>query len=383
MILIKLFKIQEGIKMKFGIVSYNFYMNFINYGSILQTYALQQALNNIGVKNEIIDYCPDCLLGCDMDNPLPLMKDSRFVSKFGCRLALFSIKEANSKYRVFIEENIKKSEMSYTSQNVSLLNYDGFVCGSDTIWDINEFGGFDDGFYANYPSMKDKLNISYSASLGDVNFSVETKKALSDRLSNFSAIAVREESYIPLLKECTEKPIFCSIDPTLLLTESDYSKLIQKKQIKPIEKQYLLLYSRNYNKEMVDFADKIAKEKHLKVIEISIRTTNMYKHKMAYNTGVEEFLSLVKNAKYVVTNSYHGAIFCMQFRKEFSVFTRTHCSDKILFLLKRAGLEQCLVTNNNNSAVDPINYEQVWNKLNPIIESSYEYLKENLVNNIK
>ena len=135
--------------------------------------------------------------------------------------------------------------------------------------------------------MKRKKNIAVSASFGDAEFSSKDLEILKERLKNFSAIAVRENMHFDILTEFGPSDVICSIDPTLLLDVKDYDKLIEKCKIKKNKKKYLL------------------------------RATNFYKHKMAYNTGVEEFLSLVKHAEYIVTNSYHGGIFSIQYRKNF------------------------------------------------------------------
>ena len=97
-------------------------------------------------------------------------------------------------------------------------------------------------------------------------------------------------------------PVEKVIDPTLLLTSKEYDVLAEDRLIK---EKYVLLYARRYNKKMEEYADKIAKENGWKVVEISLRATNADRHKMFYEAGVEEFLSLVKNAEVVVTNSFH------------------------------------------------------------------------------
>jgi hypothetical protein len=89
---------------------------------------------------------------------------------------------------------------------------------------------------------------------------------------------------------------------------------------------------------MEAYAERIAAEKGLKIVEISLRATNADKHRMFYEAGVEEFLSLVKHAEYVVTNSYHGLAFAMQMRRPFTVFTREGAESKIYELLDWVGL---------------------------------------------
>ena len=97
---------------------------------------------------------------------------------------------AIEKFENFYTERFNRSKKVYTRENFNDIfadeNLDGFVCGSDTIFCIDEFG-FDDGYYANYPVMKDGYTVAYAASFGDSHFTEETYKILNQRLSNFKA----------------------------------------------------------------------------------------------------------------------------------------------------------------------------------------------------
>ena len=75
---------------------------------------------------------------------------------------------------------------------------------------------------------------------------------------------------------------------------------------------------------MSEYAEKIARENGWKIIEISLQATNANKHRMFYEAGVEEFLSLVKNTEYIVTNSFHGMIFSVQFKSNLSFFLENY-----------------------------------------------------------
>ncbi len=362
---------------KFGIVTYSKYFNFVNFGSMLQCYALQQVLDKLGVDNVVVDYCNDALLTKDINDPLKNMRDSRLLSRLGCRLSYPQIRKANKKFEAFWSEHYRKTDKAYTSQNFNELELDGYICGSDTIWDVDESEGFDRGFFADFDCMRGKHNISYSASIGNRAFVESDRSELTRMLKNFRHIALRETNNMGIIDTCTDLPITGTIDPTLLLDRSDYESIVKEvKQDKP----YILLYSREYNAEMVKFADKLAKKHKLKVIEISLRIQNFYKHKMAYNTGVDEFLGLVKNAEYVVTNSYHGSIFAMQFSRELYVFSRSGCSNKIKVLIEMAGLESRMLTSSDSEEQDKIDYNKVWSRILAERDRSLQYLK-NALNN--
>ena len=163
-------------------------------------------------------------------------------------------------------------------------NIDGFVCGSDTIFCIDEFKGFDDGYYANYPCMKNGYSVAYAASFGDAHFNDDTYRILNDRLNNFKAIGLRENAMVDYVRNNVSIPVEKVIDPTLLLTSKEYDVLAEDRLIK---EKYVLLYARRYNKKMEEYADKIAKENGWKVVEISLRATNADRHQMFYEAGVE------------------------------------------------------------------------------------------------
>ena len=360
---------------KYGIVTYSTYFNFVNFGSMLQCYALQQALDKLGVDNVVVDYRNDALLTKDVNDPLKNMRDSRLSSRLGCWLSYPQIRKANKKFDDFWNAHYRKTDKMYTSQNINELELDGYICGSDTIWDTKESEGFDRGFFADFDSMRGKHNISYSPSIGNRPFVEEDRSELTRLLKNFKHISLRETNDMGIIDTCTELPVNSTIDPTLLLDRCDYDGIVKEvKQSRP----YILLYSREYNAEMVKFADKLARKHKLKVIDISLRIQNFYKHKMAYNTGVDEFLGLIKNAEYVVTNSYHGSIFAMQFRRELYVFSRSGCSNKIRVLMEMTALESRMLTSSESAEQEKIDYNDVWERIAARRADSIAYLKEAL-----
>ena len=247
---------------------------------------------------------------------------------------------------------------------------DGFICGSDTIFCMDEFG-FDDGYYANYKTMQ-KNSVSYAASFGDPTLTDDNCLILKDRLQNFKALGLREDQMIPYVKDCTDVPVQRVVDPTLLLTEEDYNKIaapIQEKE------KYLLLYSRRYSPQMESYAENMAKEHGWKIIEISLRATNAEKHRMFYEAGVEEFLSLIKHAEFVVTNSFHGMIFSVQYRRPFVIFSREQCSNKISELLELFGLMDRMLVHGNEVFGEKIDYDAVHERIAKAREASEAFLE--------
>lgn len=368
---------------KFGIVSYNIYCNFTNYGSALQSWALHQTINNLDKErwsSVLVDYCPDILKDKDPLNPFANMWDQDEESRRMCELTLPAIRENYAKFDRFYKEKFARTARKYTSDNFDEIiedeHLDGFVCGSDTIFCIDEFEGFDDGYFANFSCMKGRA-ISYAASFGDAHFSNQDYEILRNRLQNFKALGLREEKMLPFVEANTDVPAFRTIDPTLLLEPKQYEAITAPRLI---EGKYLLIYARRYNPSMEDYARRIAKENNLQVVEISLRATNVEKgHKMLYSAGVEEFLSLVKYAEYVVTNSFHGLLFSVQFKRDFAVFSRESGDSKIFEVLDLLGLKQNLIKDTIHEKLIVKDYNLVHQRIQTAREKSLEFLEKGLV----
>ena len=331
---------------QFGIVSYNIHCNFTNYGSALQSWAMQQAVDRLGKsrwQSVLVDYCPDVLRDKNPRDPIRHMWDTDEESREMCRLSMPAIQVNADEFDRFYQTEFRHTRQMYTSGNFnSILQneaLDGFICGSDTIFCIDEFKGFDDGYYAEYPCMK-RRSVAYAASFGDSHFTPEAYDILDQRLQNFKAIGLRESAMLPYVSAHMSGPVQRVLDPTLLLTVADYAPITAAKLE---NRPYLLLYARRYNPEMSVYAEQLAKDNGWVIIEISLRAVNAKKHRMFYEAGVEEFLSLVKHAACVVTNSYHGIIFSIQFQRDFYAFSREQCDTKITELLELLGLADRLI----------------------------------------
>ena len=130
---------------------------------------------------------------------------------------------------------------------------------------------------------------------------------------------------------------------------------------------------------MEAYAERIAQERGLKIIEISLRATNAEKgHIMRYDAGVEEFLSLVKHADFVVTNSFHGMIFSVQYRRPFVIFSREQCNNKIAELLDLFGLTDHMFITGKENVNNEIDYDVVHANISQARIKSIKYLCKEL-----
>lgn len=363
----------------FATVSYNLHCNFTNYGSALQSWALGQAIAKLGHRPVLLDYCPDVLRGQTPLAPFSHMWDKDEESRRMCELTMPAIRVNHEKFEAFYHGRCNVSKGAYTSENfgdcVVREGLDGFVCGSDTIFCVDEFKGFDDGYYANYPCMQGR-SVAYAASFGDVHFAPSDYATLDARLANFKAIGLRENQMLPYVEAHAPCPAARVVDPTLLLTRADYDEIAAPSAP---HAPYLLLYTRRYNPAMEAFAIREARERGLAVVEISLRAVNAaLGHEMRYDAGVEEFLALVRDAALVVTNSFHGLIFAVQYSRPFFVFSREQGDSKIGEVLGLFGLEDRLLSDGREPAPADIDFPAVHRRIAEARETSAAFLEHSL-----
>lgn len=360
-----------------GVVSYNIHCNFTNYGSALQSWALCRTIERLGYRPVLMDYCPDVLRDKNPLDPFKNMWDKDEESRRMCELTMPAIRENYKKFDRFYTERFNRSH-AYTSENfndcVAAEGLGGFVCGSDTIFCIDEFKGFEDGYYANYPCMKGH-SVAYAASFGDSHFKPADYDLLNDRLQNFKAIALRENRMVSYVGAHAEIPVARVTDPTLLLTAEDYNSIASSVDAAS-KGEYLLLYTRRYNPKLENFAIDYAAKYGLRVVEISLRAKNAeIGHEMRYDAGVEEFLALMRGASFVVTNSFHGLIFAVQYSRPFAVFSRESGDSKIGEVLELFGLSDRLIHDGAEYEDREIDFAKVHERIEVARRQSIEFLK--------
>ena len=370
-------------KKKYGIVSYNIHGNYTNYGSVLQSYALQRAIElymNEYIEPVIIDYYPDAL---GESNPLEPLKNARSVShefKQMIELSMPAIRTNYNKVQDFIRKHYIISKKSYDAKNFNDSyideNLSGYIVGSDAVWMIDFFGR-DTGFWAGYESMKNSHTISYAVSCGESNYSKDDLNFIREAIKNFKAIGVREQKYMDFFEECALCKVQRVVDPTLLIPVDLYSE-IQTDRF--IHEPYILLYSRKYDPEMEKYTDQIAERYGCKVVEISLRAQNRNKHIMQYSAGVEEFLSLIRYSENVITNSLHATIFSILYHRPVSFFSRENAGNKVKELLDHYDLRRMVVEKDMiPQIIDDYDFDLVDQKIEKNRLCSIDFLQKSLI----
>lgn len=363
---------------RFAIVSCNRYVNFTNYGSALQTYALRWAINNFFPDTNAVtlNYCPESMREMSPLNPIKHMWDQDETSRNRIEQNSLAIRENYRKFEDFYHTQCAMTETGYTAHNfnesLEREQLTGYICGSDTIWNTDEFG-IDPGYFGCFESMKQSKLIAYAPSFGDAVWNNEQKTEIEQCLRNFKAIGTREADRLDFVKSSTNVPSQRVVDPTLLVPKFAYDPIVEPFEC---DVPYLLYYSRRYNPKLETYVEKVAHELNLNIVEVSLCIENSNKgHIMRYDAGVEEFLGMIRDASYVITNSFHGAIFSIIFNIPFTIFAREQANTKIRELLDWVGLNGRLINDRSGEPALTMDFSKTNQKIEALQQQSLSFLK--------
>jgi hypothetical protein len=327
-----------------------------NYGSALQAYALQQIQLKNGIENEIIDF----VYSYDMRN-YNLFRTHYYFTKpwvFLRDLLEFKPKFNRKKcYEKFSNDHLKKTNRRFyeVNQMKSIVeDYDAFVCGSDQIWNPACTKGPESAYFLAFAGGSGKRTISYAPSIGHGTIDDKFKADFKDCLKSIDIISVREPSSISAVQELTEKSVLSVLDPTLLIESTDYELIINKFDIPD---QYIFLYALESNPEMIHYVSDLVKKYELPVVYFSKKQIKLpFENINIFEYGPSEFLFAIKNAKFVVTNSFHATVFSVVFEKYFTTFTTKKSGSRMVDFLTTLRLEQRL--NDRSASIEEvIDYE--------------------------
>lgn len=360
--------------MKIGIITYH---RSHNYGAVLQAYALKKYIENLGYDDvSFIDYWPQY-----HKDIYSLFNRNKFNSKSTIGKLKFLIKESlkykrkkrrSLAFQFFIDTYIQPKS------NITNTIYDLAIYGSDQIWRYQNqptFKGYNTVYFGDN-TIHAKTKIAFSASMGIININADLINCLKNNLSNFKAISVREKELEKIVKNYY-KDVICTLDPVFLLDKKSWNNLTsQNNQI--IKSDYILVYNLQRNKEVEKAAHEIHEKTGLPVYHILGDVTYLFtKEKVLETIGPLEFVSLINNAKYIITSSFHGTAFSILLNKNFYVYF-AYNSERAYSLLNAVGLENRIIDSNfqfTNSAID---WDTVNNKLENLKIISKNYLIRNL-----
>lgn len=383
--------------MKIGILTQPLYSN---YGGVLQAYALQKVLRNLGHEPTTLNY--------DKKTSLPPRKKViSIIKRIGARLVwgrrislsldTIPFPDTNLYIRNFIAENISMTQKfcpPLKFEDIAGFGFGAFIVGSDQTWrpcyspHLPTF--FLDFIPENCPAKK----IAYASSFGtgDMEYSESELAVCAPLMRKFDAVSVREKSGAELCKKFFGADAAFVLDPTMLLNASDYETLIEQDRRRGILegddlRSFCSSYILDNSPEKERFFARVAEIRHLKTNKISIsekfppRSLDLDSCMLR---PVTEWLETIKNSGFVVTDSFHGTVFAILFKTPFiSIANEGRGADRFKSLLSLFGLQERLVHNYDLAEAERIANLQIdWNKIGAALEEMREYslnfLKENL-----
>lgn len=344
-----------------------------NYGAELQAYATQATLNKMGYDAEIIDY---------LFYKNPMAKHTRgsrteFSHSVKKRFAewlypLIHKPSANKtrtiRFESFHKHNTRLSPTYRCAEELydAKMPYDVYMVGSDQVWNPGSYTSLRPYFLDFAPKGKPK--VAYASSFGVSELPMETHNFYKKHLYNFKAIGVRERTAVEMVKNISGKDAEWVLDPTLLLTAEEWSALA--KPIEGIECPYVLVYELTPCKAINQMAERIASQNGWRIVRLSKSEKDMVENQTCItDAGPAEFLYLFKNAEFVITNSFHGTAFSINFGRQFLTIvpTRKSNNSRQKDLLTRMNLTDRMLSDSDTflNNIQNIDYQSI----HPLLEA--------------
>lgn len=366
---------------KVGVITMHRVMNV---GSVLQAYALCEKLNQLGVSAEVIDYqYPNHFHRKNVHSLSFIEKIKLFPFRVKYYL-LYRGTAQKRRFNTFITKRMRLSNY-YPDRRSIYANpphYDIFLTGSDQVWNPRCMNG-DGVFFCDF--TRKGLKASYSASFTVSDIPDSLKTAYSAYLKTYKFIGVRERSAVALVESLSGKDATVVCDPTLLLTKEDYIKLSHDSEFKKNRDPYILVYALSYAYDpypQIDrVVDEVKKRLGYDVIYLHANSVDHYHFgKSITSAGPAEVIDLFLNAKFVITSSFHGTAFAINFEIPFiSVVPDNNAEDsRITSLLAILELTNQAVTTKQvlpNDLSLSVEYSTVRTRLNDYRNKSESFLK--------
>ena len=380
---------------KAGIVT--LYHGNYNFGGLLQAYALPKVLKDyFEIEAEQIDYLPIEQQKKIINNKKGILH-YLYQKVYNLGIVFFSLlnkKKLNLRKQAFdtFMNEIPHSEINYEFDSIykCLDQYKLFICGGDQIWnDYKEKQNIKVYTLQFVPSGVKK--IAYAPSMAILDTTSEFKQIMRIGLNELDAISVREKKSVSILKLLTDKKIDIVVDPVLLMTKKEWEDVARENGRKD---KYILCYLLGDSIEHRKSADIFARKIQMPILtfphiffNVVRKCDLLFGNIHDYSSGPREFLGLIKNAEFVITDSFHACVFSMIFETPFVVLERNKIGEKgnmnsrIYDFLEEYHLENQLVTGkelvemNDIPRVDYTYAHEHWDKRR---KESLEYLERAL-----
>ena len=339
-----------------------------NYGSILQSYALQETIKNMKHQPQIINYIREDENGNNIGKTM--LKRSKFWNKNFITRMIYNVLQTPNYTNSFNKFSMYRKELLDETEEYSSLEElkkkcpeaDIYCTGSDQVWGKIGDDEYDKAYFLEFVD-KQKKCISYASSFGKEKISENLRKELPKLLKKYSHVLVREKSAVDILKD---KGIDSklTIDPVFLLNANEWNKMIGDVKF---NKKYILVYQLHNNKKFEKYCKQISKKMKLPLIRISISWLYMFRPgKLALLPTPQEFMAYFRDAEYIITDSFHGTSFSLIFNKKFIDILPGDTSTRITNILKITNTEDRILKDYNDFVT--IKKEIDYKKINSTLE---------------
>lgn len=358
-----------------------------NYGAMLQAYALEQVVNQIGgVSCEIIDYRFPFI---DQWNGIQTF--SELVQKYG--VIIGSLKYINRilrgsykritplhrKFNRFMRRNLILSQkVYYTPEELKTVDYDVILFGSDQIWNTNLTNGIAEEYFGKYFDEEKTKLVSYAASCGTDSFSPDLKSRVLPMLKRFAYLGIREKRFSDFLNKEYNLNTETVLDPVFLLSDIEWRTLFSIRDDKKREKPYVLVYAFECGDEVYQLAREIASQKEWRIIAIVYdKIDGLYDIEQRTDCGPIDFLALIYNAQFVCTTSFHGMAFSIIFHRDFYCIGHPLYGQRNRNLLDLLGVSDRMIEKGESiTKITECNYTIADEKLKSERDKSIQFLKK-------
>lgn len=351
-----------------------------NYGAVLQTYALTHYItyfireNDLDASCEVIDYRNDAIE--KRYNIRKLCEILRIKTKIKHLLLDSHLKRNRKNFQIFRKIYLSVSNASYDRSTIYKSNeeYDIFITGSDQVWN-GMLTNQDLSYFLDF-CTEDKIRIAYAASVGFEKIFFDHYDEFEHLLEKFTFISAREDLLCDGLKARGLTDTVKVLDPVFLLTADQYKCIESVKNL--VDGAYILVYVIAFEKNIYRFAQKLSKKTGYKIVYINVDKTYKKGVVNLRDVPTQHFLSLIKNAKYVVTSSFHGLAFsaiyntCVYYQLSNS---ENNFNSRIITLVNALGLEQQNVDTVDVESAPNIDWEYVNSKIQKLRKESKMYVK--------
>lgn len=356
---------------KVGILTFH---DALNFGAVLQAYALQTFLSNQGnLDVEIIDYKPD---------NRPSFVSPKYISRnpiklYAARLLYLyyskSFKKRDARFLDFAANCHRLTDRKYTSIEdfeKYCNEFDILIAGSDQVFNPKP----DSQIYYLGFNVNNCLRVAYAPSIGLSSISKEAEAMITPWVRKFDAISCREEEGARILSKITGSKVKVVCDPVCLLTKEQWNELA----IHPTKSNYIFVYDLNGGESLFKLASKLSKQTGLPIVYSTFKTIHHYvKHcETHHDLGPKEWLGYISNASCVVTDSFHGTMLSLIL--ETCVITKIaskSTASRLTSMMKKLGVQNQLIEDFTNFEFSKMRFNSYQHKLEAFVSESKEYLQ--------